>query len=99
MITWAWIDTSSADTEIYDRPAHPYTQALLSAVPVPDPDGRERREPIILRDGTPLSEEQLLTILEAASWAPSAYNAQPWRFVHALRGTPEFDRLLGVRVG
>jgi len=49
-------------------------------------------------DGTPLSEEQILTILEAASWAPSAYNAQPWRFVYALKGTPEFDRLLGLLV-
>ncbi|MEV4178363.1 dipeptide ABC transporter ATP-binding protein [Nonomuraea sp. NPDC049709] len=41
------------DTEIYDRPAHPYTQALLSAVPVPDPEGREQRERIILQGDPP----------------------------------------------
>ncbi|WP_335984403.1 ABC transporter ATP-binding protein, partial [Streptomyces sp. CA2R106] len=31
------------DAEIYEHPTHPYTQALLSAVPVPDPTGREER--------------------------------------------------------
>ncbi|WP_061299597.1 ABC transporter ATP-binding protein [Herbidospora cretacea] len=41
------------DTEIYDRPSHPYTQALLSAVPVPDPEGRETRERIILQGDPP----------------------------------------------
>ncbi len=49
-------------------------------------------------DGAPLTEAQILTILEAASWAPSAYNAQPWRFVYGLKGTPEFDRLLDLLV-
>jgi oligopeptide transport system ATP-binding protein len=31
------------DAEIYEHPTHPYTQALLSAVPVPDPQAREQR--------------------------------------------------------
>ena len=41
------------DAEIYERPAHPYTQALLSAVPVPNPQGREGRERIILQGDPP----------------------------------------------
>jgi oligopeptide transport system ATP-binding protein len=41
------------DEQIYERPAHPYTQALLSAVPVPDPSVRGQREQIILTGDPP----------------------------------------------
>ncbi len=39
---------------------------------------------------TAVSEAQVLTLLEAARWAPSASNNQPWRFVWALRGEAGF---------
>ncbi|MFE7135191.1 ABC transporter ATP-binding protein [Streptomyces sp. NPDC057638] len=41
------------DEEIYEHPTHPYTQALLSAVPVPDPGARDRRERILLGGDLP----------------------------------------------
>ncbi|GAA2131191.1 dipeptide ABC transporter ATP-binding protein [Kitasatospora kazusensis] len=41
------------DEEIYDHATHPYTQALLSAVPVPDPTARETRDRIVLSGDIP----------------------------------------------
>lgn len=40
--------------------------------------------------GEPLPEGALQSLLEAARWAPSSGNNQPWRFVYALTGTPHF---------
>ncbi len=37
--------------------------------------------------GEPVSDEELMRLFEAARWAPSAYNNQPWRFLYAKRDT------------
>ena len=53
--------------------------------------------------GESIPEASLLSLLEAARWAPSAYNAQPWRFIYARRDTaswqPIFDSLVEFNQG
>ncbi len=44
--------------------------------------------------GDPVSEAELLTLFEAAAWAPSSMNEQPWRFRYALRGEAPFEALM-----
>jgi oligopeptide/dipeptide ABC transporter ATP-binding protein len=46
------VELSPAE-ELYARPVHPYTEALLSAVPVPDPDLSAKRERIVLEGDVP----------------------------------------------
>ena len=49
-------------------------------------------------DGTVLTRSELDSLLEAARWAPSCFNAQPWRFAYAVRDAahwkPVFDALV-----
>jgi nitroreductase len=44
--------------------------------------------------GERLDHADIMRVFEAARWAPSSNNAQPWCFAYALHGTPEFDRFL-----
>jgi nitroreductase len=45
-----------------------------------------------------MDQDGMLTILDAAHWAPSSGNNQPWRFIYGLRGTPAFDAILDLLV-
>ncbi len=46
------VEISPAE-ELYERPVHPYTEALLSAVPIPDPDLSAARQQIVLEGDVP----------------------------------------------
>jgi len=48
--------------------------------------------------GEAIPRQTLLSILEAARWAPSAFNVQPWRFLYALRDTPQWDAFLNLLI-
>ncbi|RFU45058.1 nitroreductase family protein [Paraburkholderia sp. DHOC27] len=45
--------------------------------------------------GEAIPEATLLTFFEAARWAPSCFNSQPWRFIYARRDTEHWERFLG----
>jgi nitroreductase len=60
-------------------------------------------EPLFVRrwspramSGEPISEREMLTLFEAARWAPSTYNEQEWRFLYARRDTPQWPGFFGL---
>jgi nitroreductase len=46
--------------------------------------------------GEPISEKEILTLFEAARWAPSTYNEQEWRFLYARHDTPQWPTFFGL---
>jgi nitroreductase len=54
-----------------------------------------RWSPRAFDPGRPLTEHDILPLLEAARWAASSSNLQPWRLAWSLRGEPAFDAVLG----
>ncbi len=48
--------------------------------------------------GEEITEAELLTLIEAGSWAPSSYNVQPWRFLYARKGTAHWDKFLDLLI-
>jgi nitroreductase len=43
-----------------------------------------------------LNDEDIMSLFEAARWAPSSFNNQPWRFIYAKRNTQHWDRLFNL---
>lgn len=48
--------------------------------------------------GEEITDQELMALFEAARWAPSSFNNQPWRFIYAKRNTPEWDGLFSLLV-
>lgn len=48
--------------------------------------------------GEPIEEELLMSLLEAARWAPSAFNIQPWKFLYAKRDTAHWPKFFDLLV-
>jgi nitroreductase len=59
----------------------------------------ERWSTRIFDAAAPLDEDAFASALEAARWAPSASNTQPWRAIVARRGTAEHQRILDALLG
>ena len=48
--------------------------------------------------GEEISHDDLMGLFEAARWAPSSYNNQPWRFIYAKRNTENWDKIYSLMV-
>jgi nitroreductase len=48
--------------------------------------------------GESVTDEELMTLFEAARWAPSSYNNQPWRILYARRETAQWPVFFGLLV-
>jgi nitroreductase len=49
--------------------------------------------------GEELDDDTIMSLFEAARWAPSSYNNQPWRFIYAKRNTPQhWNKLFNLLV-
>jgi len=59
----------------------------------------ERWSTRIFDADAPIDEDALASALEAARWAPSAGNTQPWRFIVARRGTPAHSAIVSTLTG
>src|SRR6185437_1527639 len=46
--------------------------------------------------GEELNDDTIMSLFEAARWAPSSYNNQPWRFIYAKKNTPYWDKLFNL---
>jgi len=73
----------------------------MDSIKIKTPTVKTEVLPLILKRWSPysfdadrsISDSQMDELFEAANWAASAFNEQPWKYVYALRGTEGFEKL------
>jgi nitroreductase len=85
-------NTSMAEAVGNER-HHMSSRTAITDYPI-DPALASRWSPRAFADRA-VEEHNISSLFEAARWAPSANNLQPWAFIYASRGTEDFDRLRG----
>ena len=53
----------------------------------------KRWSPYDFESNRQIPDQQVKQLFEAVRWAPSSYNAQPWRYLYAHQGDQAFDRI------
>lgn len=48
--------------------------------------------------GEQVTHDQLMALFEAARWAPSSYNNQPWRFIYVTKNDPSWNKMFNLLV-
>ena len=79
-------EQTPAEIKQYRTPDHPIHPIILN-----------RWSPRAMT-GEKLSEEEIMCLFEAARWAPSSFNNQPWRFLYAKRETPYWDQFYNLLI-
>ena len=59
----------------------------------------ERWSPRSFEHGAEISQSDITAVLEAARWAPSANNLQPWKFIVAIHGDDRFEAISNSLAG
>lgn len=73
----------------------PEVKESRSAAYIIDPLFLNRWSPRSM-SGEELADDDLLSLFEAARWAPSSFNNQPWRFIYAKRNTEHWTKFLDL---
>lgn len=82
----AKIETALVGTQTMRKSQYPVNQLFLN-----------RWSPRAMSEES-ITDQELMSLFEAARWAPSSYNEQPWRFIYAKRGTPAWNTLFNLMV-
>ena len=75
-----------SESQAIRKPAYPINPLILNRCSSRSMTGEE------------LHEQDIMPLFEAARWAPSSFNNQPWRFIYAKRDTGHWDRLFNLLV-